>query len=321
MSDEAALWAAVAADPGDDTLRLAYADWLDERGDPRAAWFRSDEVWHHAKYHPAEVLNRAAARRTAPGRATARRVHRRPLAARLSRHANAPAGDRVGVRAAHPGVGGGRTARAVPAARGSARLPASVPAAGPRPVPELVRRVRRGGWFEQWLAVIDLGHHGPAAAKAVPALLRMRYHKVWDTADELYHDGRGAPVLLAYYHTLGCIGPAAAPAAPALAVDGWYNEAAYEALRKIRPDPLVVLKHTNDDNEWDALEGLRVVAEIDPRAPPRWSTRSAIATALSARPPCNCSTKWAATPRVRCRRSPVLWRRSAAATTTSRLRL
>ncbi|MBY0457520.1 MAG: TIGR02996 domain-containing protein [Gemmataceae bacterium] len=33
MSDKAALVRAIADDPGDDTVRLAFADWLDEHGD------------------------------------------------------------------------------------------------------------------------------------------------------------------------------------------------------------------------------------------------------------------------------------------------
>src|SRR5262245_39994631 len=33
------------ADPADDTARLAYADWLEEHGDPRAAWVRDLAVW------------------------------------------------------------------------------------------------------------------------------------------------------------------------------------------------------------------------------------------------------------------------------------
>ena len=37
---EADLLAAVLADPGDDTARLAYADWLDEHDDPRGAHLR-----------------------------------------------------------------------------------------------------------------------------------------------------------------------------------------------------------------------------------------------------------------------------------------
>lgn len=40
MNDEAAFLAAIAAAPGDPTPRLVYADWLEERGDPRAEFIR-----------------------------------------------------------------------------------------------------------------------------------------------------------------------------------------------------------------------------------------------------------------------------------------
>jgi len=40
MNDEAAFLAAIAADPKDNNLKLVFADWLEERGDPRAAWLR-----------------------------------------------------------------------------------------------------------------------------------------------------------------------------------------------------------------------------------------------------------------------------------------
>jgi uncharacterized protein (TIGR02996 family) len=48
MNDETAFLAALAASPGDDLLRQAFADWLDERNDPRAAWVRDAEIWRHA---------------------------------------------------------------------------------------------------------------------------------------------------------------------------------------------------------------------------------------------------------------------------------
>jgi uncharacterized protein (TIGR02996 family) len=38
--DEEAFLEAIRAEPGDDTLRLVYADWLEEQGDPRAAYLR-----------------------------------------------------------------------------------------------------------------------------------------------------------------------------------------------------------------------------------------------------------------------------------------
>ena len=57
MSDEAALLRAIAAHPDEDTPRLAYADWLDEHGNPtnRAAFIRGqielsrlkDDSLHH----------------------------------------------------------------------------------------------------------------------------------------------------------------------------------------------------------------------------------------------------------------------------------
>ncbi len=40
MSDEAAFLKALRDNPADDTTRLVYADWLDERNDPRAEFIR-----------------------------------------------------------------------------------------------------------------------------------------------------------------------------------------------------------------------------------------------------------------------------------------
>src|SRR2546429_228451 len=42
MPEERAFLDALAADPGDDVTRLVYADWLDERGDDRAAYLRGE---------------------------------------------------------------------------------------------------------------------------------------------------------------------------------------------------------------------------------------------------------------------------------------
>jgi uncharacterized protein (TIGR02996 family) len=43
MTDEVAFLAAIADRPGDQTPRLVYADWLDDRGDPRAELVRIEE--------------------------------------------------------------------------------------------------------------------------------------------------------------------------------------------------------------------------------------------------------------------------------------
>jgi uncharacterized protein (TIGR02996 family) len=40
MPEEAAFLAAIRAEPEDEAPRLIYADWLDERGDPRAEYLR-----------------------------------------------------------------------------------------------------------------------------------------------------------------------------------------------------------------------------------------------------------------------------------------
>ena len=45
MTDEDALIRALAARPEDEVTRLAYRDWLDERGDPRADYLRSEVAW------------------------------------------------------------------------------------------------------------------------------------------------------------------------------------------------------------------------------------------------------------------------------------
>ncbi len=49
MSEEAAFLEAIARNPADKTARLVFADWLQERGDPRAPWVRDDELWEWMK--------------------------------------------------------------------------------------------------------------------------------------------------------------------------------------------------------------------------------------------------------------------------------
>src|SRR5260370_279371 len=63
MNDESAFLEAIAKTPDDDALRLVYADWLEERGDPRAEYLRlevqlanvtpgaKDDTLEHATYH------------------------------------------------------------------------------------------------------------------------------------------------------------------------------------------------------------------------------------------------------------------------------
>lgn len=45
MTDDEAFVRAVVDAPGDDTPRLVYADWLDDRSDPRGAYLRTEAEW------------------------------------------------------------------------------------------------------------------------------------------------------------------------------------------------------------------------------------------------------------------------------------
>lgn len=48
MSDEQAFLRSVQANPSDDLLRLVFADWLEERGDPRGTFLRLEVALHEA---------------------------------------------------------------------------------------------------------------------------------------------------------------------------------------------------------------------------------------------------------------------------------
>ena len=45
MSEDEAFIRAIVDSPGDDTPRLVYADWLDDRSDPRGAYLRAELEW------------------------------------------------------------------------------------------------------------------------------------------------------------------------------------------------------------------------------------------------------------------------------------
>lgn len=44
MSEDEAFIRAIVDNPGDDTARLVYADWLDERNDPRGPYLRAEHT-------------------------------------------------------------------------------------------------------------------------------------------------------------------------------------------------------------------------------------------------------------------------------------
>jgi uncharacterized protein (TIGR02996 family) len=45
VTDDEAFIRAIVANPADDAPRLVYADWLDERNDPRGAYLRAEVTW------------------------------------------------------------------------------------------------------------------------------------------------------------------------------------------------------------------------------------------------------------------------------------
>ncbi|MFO0821696.1 MAG: TIGR02996 domain-containing protein [Gemmataceae bacterium] len=53
MNEDEAFIRAIVDSPGDDTARLAYADWLDDRSDPRGTYLRAEHEWA-ATHDPSE---------------------------------------------------------------------------------------------------------------------------------------------------------------------------------------------------------------------------------------------------------------------------
>ena len=74
--------AAVAAAPDDQLVRLAYADWLDDRDDPRAELLRLDVQIEGRSDEATEVLCRLAAVADPGWRAVACRVPVEPIGVR-----------------------------------------------------------------------------------------------------------------------------------------------------------------------------------------------------------------------------------------------
>jgi uncharacterized protein (TIGR02996 family) len=60
MTDDEAFIRAIVEARGDDTPRLAYADWLDERDDPRSKFLRAEHEWARKRRKKDAVLKLAA---------------------------------------------------------------------------------------------------------------------------------------------------------------------------------------------------------------------------------------------------------------------
>ncbi|VTU00302.1 ---NA--- : HEAT domain containing protein OS=Pseudanabaena biceps PCC 7429 GN=Pse7429DRAFT_2761 PE=4 SV=1: HEAT_2: HEAT_2 [Gemmataceae bacterium] len=238
---------AIRAAPDDRTARLAFADWLQDHDDPRAAWVRIDELWEWMAPDAADPTPRILAALLDP--------------AHEQRHADLPyLLDDIGP-AATP------TLRAWLRESPDARFPlvyAYLEFARPpklKPVRSLMKQIRTGTWYDVYEAIIDLRFHGPKAAPAVDLLLDLPKHDKWDEFANDYH--RQNPFVSLLYHTFGAIGSAALKAVPELASNAWHCEAAFDALDKIKPDPILVIDHLNTDDYWEVLEGVGRAAALD----------------------------------------------------------
>jgi uncharacterized protein (TIGR02996 family) len=154
--DAAGFLAAIRAAPEDATPRLVFSDWLEERGDPRAAWLREPDLWPWMApdlHDPLPALLAELLVKEGLRRGSADSLLRRlgPLAGDAVRRWIREGDDRYDL--------GRSVVRAVP--------PTTL-----RPVADLVSIWQTSEVeAERNLAVIDLGHHGPAAATVVGELI------------------------------------------------------------------------------------------------------------------------------------------------------
>src|SRR5271170_4351847 len=58
MNPDADFLAAIRASPYDDALRLVYADWLEERGDPRGEFLRLELIVDRPAHHDVHEVAR-----------------------------------------------------------------------------------------------------------------------------------------------------------------------------------------------------------------------------------------------------------------------
>jgi uncharacterized protein (TIGR02996 family) len=245
-SELTAFLAAIQANTGEDTVRLAFADWLEEHDDPRSEWVRDVELWEWMAPDLGEPVTRILA-------ALANPAERRSLWQLFNKFG--PTTVPV-VRA---------WVRELPDER-FPRVYDYLKQAHPpelAAVATLMNSIRTGTWYDVWEAVVDLGFHGPAAAEAVDLLLKLPEHTKWDEFSDRYHRDEN-PIDSTVARTLAALGPAAKKAAPMLAESGWYNESAWDALLVIKPDPLVVVDNLNTDEDEDTLAGMRIAVRLDP---------------------------------------------------------
>lgn len=210
--EAAGLLAAIRELPDEPTARLVLADWLEDHGDERAGWLRDELVWPWMRPD----------------------LHD-PIPALLAHHAAASWSDTATSTAALARLGPSATAAVRAWVRDHGQfwltLAPALRTLRPRPlrpVNELLR-ARSLFWTDGLFAIIDLGHHGPAAAPAVAEML------LWLEQEAKSDSWPGIELC----HALVRIGPPAGEAYPVLLAvnkgDGHLARAAAEALSQLLP--------------------------------------------------------------------------------------
>lgn len=236
----------IRANPGDDTTRLVFADWLQEHDDPRAPWVRNAVLWYWMAPDASDPIPRILAAATDPAQ----------------RHRFS--GAHVSLLLHWIGPDAIQSVRDWVRQSPDERFPHVESYLSDTPPPELgtvvslMKQIRTGTWYDVYEGVVDLGFHGPKAAPAVDLLLDLPYHDKWEEFSDIFRYN-GSPLEAALANTLGEIGSAAMKAVPMLAAAGWHG-----TLERIKPDPLLVLEHITDSDDGNTSNGLSLVASLDP---------------------------------------------------------
>lgn len=243
--------------PNDEFPRLVFADWLEERGDPRAKWVRDKEIWHYMKPDAANPIPRMLPL------AQADRV-----SFDIDQRADAKLRDqvcdllyRLGADVIMDVRNWLRNHQDQWPCRGLQEYVTTFPPNPLRSVADLRKAIQLPSWYDKWEAIIDLGFHGPQAAEALPELCDYgEYDCAEDMQDQL--DPEDEPLPNAFFRTVGRIGPAAMEIAENLAEDLGFYETAQQAILLVRPDPSVVLEYMNDDSNEEAQLGMDIAASL-----------------------------------------------------------
>lgn len=250
MNEEAAFLKAIADSPDDPTPRLVFADWLQDRDDPRAGWVRDDDLWKVMApdaRDPRDALVLATKRGDSAARRLLVRIggHAVPAIFAGFKRAGSNQARILGYVLDEIGAGAEvalpfliavlddpETDNYWPAQRCLGKLAATNDRARARLIAELAVTDKQRVWDAAWA----LTEVGPAGADAVPHLLRL-----------IEEPKCVSPVA----RSLASVGPGAADAIPVLVswlaqhrpgADGWFD--VRNTLRALGPAAVAPLLDT-----------------------------------------------------------------------------